>query len=139
MPNIASSRKRVRTTAKRTAINTSRKTRVRGFIRKVEEAIAKGDKTAALAALKAAEPEIMRGVTKGVLHKNTGSRKVSRLTKRVAKLQKESKPLKTLRNPKAMTSLEKARSRKSGFFYCQCADIHGDVTFRHCNNGRRPS
>src|ERR1700761_2781589 len=88
MPNIASSRKRVRTTAKRTAINTSRKTRVRGFIRKVEEAIAKGDKTAALAALKAAEPEIMRGVTKGVLHKNTGARKVSRLTKRVAKLQK---------------------------------------------------
>ena len=72
MPNIASSRKRVRTTAKRTAINTARKTRVRGFIRKVEEAIAKGDKKAALAALKAAEPEIMRGVSKGILHKNTG-------------------------------------------------------------------
>jgi small subunit ribosomal protein S20 len=88
MPNIASSRKRVRTTAKRSAINTARRTRVRGFIRKVEEAIKSGDKTAALAALKAAEPEIMRGVTKGVLHKNTGSRKVSRLTKRVAKLTK---------------------------------------------------
>jgi small subunit ribosomal protein S20 len=88
MPNIASSRKRVRTTAKRTAINTSRKTRVRGFIRKVEEAIKSGNKAAALAALKAAEPEIMRGVTKGVLHKNTGARKVSRLTKRVAKLSK---------------------------------------------------
>jgi small subunit ribosomal protein S20 len=88
MPNIASSKKRVRTTAKRTAINTSRKTRVRGFIRKVEEAIASGDKAAALAALKAAEPEIMRGVSKGVLHKNTGSRKVSRLSKRVAKLSK---------------------------------------------------
>jgi len=88
MPNIASSRKRVRTAAKRTAINISRKTRVRGFIRKVEEAIAKGDKKAALAALKAAEPEIMRGVSKGILHKNTGARKVSRLTKRVAKLQK---------------------------------------------------
>ena len=72
MPNIASSRKRVRTTAKRTAINTARKTRVRGFIRKVEEAITKGDKAAALAALKAAEPEIMRGVSKGILHKNTG-------------------------------------------------------------------
>ena len=82
------SKKRVRTTAKRTAINTARKTRVRGFIRKVEEAITSGDKTAALAALKAAEPEIMRGVSKGVLHKNTGSRKVSRLTKRVAKLSK---------------------------------------------------
>lgn len=88
MPNIASSRKRVRTTAKRTTINTARKTRVRGFIRKVEEAITKGDKVAALAALKAAEPEIMRGVSKGILHKNTGSRKVSRLTKRVAKLSK---------------------------------------------------
>jgi small subunit ribosomal protein S20 len=88
MPNIASSRKRVRTTAKRTAINASRKTRVRGFIRKVEEAITKGDKQAALAALKAAEPEIMRGVSKGILHKNTGSRKVSRLAKRVAKLSK---------------------------------------------------
>ena len=88
MPNIASSRKRVRTTAKRTAINTARTTRVRGYIRKVEEALAKGDKAAAQAALKAAEPEIMRGVSKGVLHKNTGARKVSRLTKRVAKLQK---------------------------------------------------
>ena len=88
MPNIASSKKRVRTTAKRTAINVSRKTRVRGYIRKVEEAIATGDKTKAAAALKAAEPEIMRGVSKGVLHKNTGSRKVSRLSKRVAKLGK---------------------------------------------------
>ena len=88
MPNIASAKKRTRTTAKRTAINTSRKTRVRGFIRKVEEAITSGDSKAALAALKAAEPEIMRGVSKGVVHKNTGARKVSRLTKRVAKLSK---------------------------------------------------
>ena len=88
MPNIASSRKRVRTTAKRTEINTARKTRVRGYIRKVEEALATGDKAAAQAALRAAEPEIMRGVSKGILHKNTGSRKISRLTKRVAKLGK---------------------------------------------------
>ena len=88
MPNIASSRKRVRTTANRTAINTARKTRVRGYIRKVEEALAKGDKAAAQAAMKAAEPEIMRGVSKGILHKNTGSRKVSRLSKRIAKLGK---------------------------------------------------
>ncbi len=86
MPNIASSKKRTRTTAKRTAINHSRITRVRTFTRKVEEAIKSGDQAAAQAALKAAEPEIMRGVTKGVIHKNTGSRKVSRLTKRVAKL-----------------------------------------------------
>ena len=88
MPNIDSAKKRTRTTAKRTAINTARRTRVRGFIRKVEEAITSGDAKAALAALKAAEPEIMRGVTKGVVHKNTGARKVSRLTKRVAKLSK---------------------------------------------------
>ncbi|MDE1938805.1 MAG: 30S ribosomal protein S20 [Alphaproteobacteria bacterium] len=88
MPNIASAKKRVRTSAKRTAINHSRKTRIRGFVRKVEEAIAAGDPKAALAALKAAEPEIMRGVSKGTVHKNTGARKVSRLTKRVAKLNK---------------------------------------------------
>lgn len=86
MPNIASAKKRVRTTAKRTAVNQARKTRIRTFMRKVEEAIATGDKKAASAALKAAEPEIMRGVSKGVTHKNTASRKVSRLTKRVAKL-----------------------------------------------------
>lgn len=86
MPNIASAKKRVRRTTKRTAVNHARKSRVRNFTRKVEEALAKGDKTAAQAALKAAEPEIMRGVSKGVIHKNAGSRKVSRLTKRIAKL-----------------------------------------------------
>jgi small subunit ribosomal protein S20 len=88
MPNIASAKKRVRTTKKRTAVNHARKTRVRSFVRKVEEAIASGDAAAAKAALKAAEPEIMRGVSKGAVHKNTGARKVSRLTKRVAKLGK---------------------------------------------------
>ena len=88
MPNIASAKKRVRTQAKRAAINHSRKTRIRGLVRKVEEAIEAGDRKEALAALKAAEPEIMRAVSKGVVHKNTGSRKVSRLTKRVAKLGK---------------------------------------------------
>ena len=86
MPNIASAKKRTRTIAKLTAINHARLTRIRTFTRKVEEAIASGDKKAALAALKAAEPEIMRGVSKGVTHKNTASRKVSRLAKRVAKL-----------------------------------------------------
>jgi len=88
MPNIDSAKKRTRTTAKRTAINHSRKTRVRGYVRKVEEALAKGDAKAAAAAMKMAEPEIMRGVSKGVIHKNTGARKVSRLTKRLAKLAK---------------------------------------------------
>jgi small subunit ribosomal protein S20 len=86
MPNIASAKKRVRRTTKRTAVNHARKSRIRNFTRKVEEALAKGDRGAAEAALKVAEPEIMRGVSKGVIHKNTGSRKVSRLTKRVAKL-----------------------------------------------------
>lgn len=88
MPNIASAKKRVRTSAKRTAINMARKSRVRGFIRKVEEALADGDAKAAHAAFKAAEPEIMRAVSKGVFHRNAGSRKVSRLNKRVAKLSK---------------------------------------------------
>jgi small subunit ribosomal protein S20 len=86
MPNIASAKKRVRRSAKRTLVNHARKSRIRTLTRTVEEAIRKGDKSAAQAALRAAEPEIMRGVGKGVLHKNTGSRKVSRLTKRVAAL-----------------------------------------------------
>jgi small subunit ribosomal protein S20 len=86
MPNIASAKKRVRTAAKRTTVNQARKSRIRTFTRQVEEAIAKGDQAAAKTALKAAEPEIMRGVSKGVIHKNTGARKVSRLSKRVAKL-----------------------------------------------------
>jgi small subunit ribosomal protein S20 len=86
MPNIASAKKRVRRNAKRTVINHSRKSRIRSLTRKVEEAIVSGDRTAAATALKAAEPEIMRGVTKGVIHKNTGSRKVSRLTRRLAKI-----------------------------------------------------
>lgn len=86
MPNIASAKKRVRTTAKRTAINHSRKSRIRTFTRKVEEAIAAGDKKTAQEALRQAEPEIMRGVSKGVLQKNTGARTVSRLAQKVAKL-----------------------------------------------------
>ena len=86
MPNIASAKKRVRTTAKRTAINHSRKTRVRGFMRLVEEAIASGDHKAALAALKAAEPEIMRGVSKGVIHKNQAANKKSALAQTFHKL-----------------------------------------------------
>jgi small subunit ribosomal protein S20 len=86
MPSHRSAEKRVRKTSKRTAINKNRRSEVRGAIRKVEEALAAGDKKAAVAALKAAEPEIMRGVSKGVIHKNTGSRKVSRLSARVKAL-----------------------------------------------------
>jgi len=83
MANTKSAKKMVRKIARRTEVNKSRKSRIRTYVRKVEEAVASGDKAAAIKALKAAEPEIMRGVTKGVLHKNTASRKVSRLAARV--------------------------------------------------------
>ena len=83
MPSHRSAEKRVRVTAKRTAANKSRRSQIRSAIRVVEEALASGDKAAAAVALKAAEPQIMRGVSKGVIHKNTGSRKVSRLSARV--------------------------------------------------------
>ena len=83
MANTKSAKKMVRKIARRTEVNKSRRSRVRTYVRKVEEAIAAGDKKAATTALKAAEPEIMRGVTRGVVHKNTGSRKVSRLAARV--------------------------------------------------------
>lgn len=84
MANTSSAKKATRKIAARQTVNKSRIARVRTQIRKVEEAIASGDKAKAGAALKAAEPEIMRAVSKGVLHKNTASRKVSRLTARVA-------------------------------------------------------
>ena len=86
MPSHASAEKRVRKTAKRTAINKHRKSQIRTAVRKVEEALASGNREAAASALKAAEPQIMRGASKGVIHKNTGSRKVSRLTARLKKL-----------------------------------------------------
>jgi small subunit ribosomal protein S20 len=83
MANTAQSAKRARQSERRQDINKMRKSRIRTFLRKVEEAIASGDKDAAAAALKAAQPELMRGVTKGLFHKNTASRKVSRLAARV--------------------------------------------------------
>ena len=86
MANTPSAKKAVRKITRRTAINKSRRSRVRGFVRKVEEAIASGDKEAAEAALKVAQPELMRGATRGVLHRNTASRKVSRLARRVKAL-----------------------------------------------------
>ena len=88
MPNIASAKKRVRRTSKRTQVNHARKSRIRTLTRAIDDAIASGDKTKAVAAFHAAEPEIMRGVTKGIVHKNAGSRKVSRLSRRVAKFTK---------------------------------------------------
>ncbi len=86
MPSHRSAEKRVRVTAKRTAVNKARRSQIRSAIRSVEEALAAGDKKAATEALKAAEPQIMRGVSKGVVHKNTGSRKVSRLAARLKAL-----------------------------------------------------
>ncbi len=86
MPSHKSAEKRVRQTARRTEVNKSRRSEVRSAVRKVEEALAAGDKKAAAAAFKAAEPLIMKGVSKGVIHKNTGSRKVSRLAARVKTL-----------------------------------------------------
>ena len=83
MANTASARKRIRQTEKREARNKARKSRVRTFVRKLEEAIATGDRTVAVAALRSAEPELMRAAQKGVLHRNTASRKVSRLTLRI--------------------------------------------------------
>jgi len=83
MANTPSAKKAVRKIAKRTAVNKSRRSQMRTYIRKVEEAIASGDSAAASAALHAAEPLIMRAAQKGIVHKNTASRKVSRLSKRV--------------------------------------------------------
>ena len=86
MANTPSAKKAARKIARRTATNKARRSRVRTFLRKVEEAIASGDQTAASNALKAAQPEIMRAATKGVLHANTAARKVSRLNARVKAL-----------------------------------------------------
>ncbi|MEO0342770.1 MAG: 30S ribosomal protein S20 [Pseudomonadota bacterium] len=86
MANSPQSKKRARQIVLRTEINKSRRSRIRTFIRKVEEAIDGGNADDAKAALQSAQPEIMRGVTKGVIHKNTASRKVSRLSARVKAL-----------------------------------------------------
>jgi small subunit ribosomal protein S20 len=86
MANTKSARKATRQIARRTEINKARRTNLRGSMRKVEEAIASGDRAAATAALKAAEPVIMRAAQRGVVHKNNASRKVSRLAHRIAKL-----------------------------------------------------
>jgi len=86
MANTASARKRIRQTEKRTIRNRARKSRVRTFLRKVEQAITGGDKAQAQDALRAAQPELQRAATKGVFHKNTISRKISRLSSRIKAL-----------------------------------------------------
>ena len=86
MANTPQSKKRARQNERRFAVNKARRSRIRTHLRRVEEAIASGDASAAEAALKEAQPELMRGVTKGVLHKNTAARKMSRLSSRVKAL-----------------------------------------------------
>jgi small subunit ribosomal protein S20 len=86
MAHHKSAKKRIRRNAKRYEINHARKSRVRTFVKKVESAIQRGDKPAAQEALKQAEPELARGVDKGVIHRNTMARKVSRLSQRVKAL-----------------------------------------------------
>ncbi len=86
MANTPQAKKRIRRNDKRAEINGNRVSRIRSFVKKVESAIEGGDKDAAAQALAAAQPELARGVARGVLHKNTASRKLSRLTKRVATL-----------------------------------------------------
>lgn len=83
MANTPQAKKRARQNAARFEVNKARRSRIRTFLRKVEEAIESGDKDAANGALRAAQPELMRGVTKGVYHKNTVARKMSRLSARV--------------------------------------------------------
>jgi len=86
MANTPQAKKRIRRNDRRAEVNGARVGRIRTFVKKVESALTEGDKAAAAAALAAAQPEMARGVAKGVLHKNTMARKFSRLTKRVAAL-----------------------------------------------------
>jgi small subunit ribosomal protein S20 len=88
MANTSSAKKATRKIARRERINKARRSRMRGAVRKVEEAIASGDRNQALAAMTTAEPEIMRAAQKGVVHRNAASRKISRLTHRIVLLGK---------------------------------------------------
>ena len=88
MANTPSAKKRIRNTLRKTDINKSRRSRIKTFVRKVEESIDSKDAKSAMESLKAAQPEIMRGVTKGIFHKNTASRKKSRLSSRIKAISK---------------------------------------------------
>jgi small subunit ribosomal protein S20 len=89
MANTKSAKKAARQAIRRTIINKARRSRMRSAIRKVEEAIAAGDRTRALAAMADAEPALIRAAQKGIVHRNSAERKVSRLTHQIAKLQKK--------------------------------------------------
>ena len=90
MPNKESAKKRLRQTVKKTIENKNRKTRIKTHVKRVENAISSGDQKEANAALRTAESEIKRGVSKGILHKNSASRKVSRLNARIKSIKKAS-------------------------------------------------
>ena len=86
MAHHKSAKKRIRQTERRTAVNRARISRIRTFVKKVETAIASGDKAAAEKAFREAQPELQRGVSRGVVHRNTAARKLSRLSARIKKL-----------------------------------------------------
>jgi small subunit ribosomal protein S20 len=86
MAHHKSAKKRIRQTERRTTVNRSRVSRIRTFVKKVETAIASGDKSAAETALREAQPELQRGVSRGMVHRNTAARKLSRLTAQIKKL-----------------------------------------------------
>ena len=88
MANTPSAKKRIRNTLRKTDMNKSRRSRIKTFVKKVEDAIETKDAKSAMDSLKAAQPEIMRGVTKGIFHKNTASRKISRLSSRIKAISK---------------------------------------------------
>ena len=88
MANTPSAKKRIRNTLRKTDINKSRRSRIKTFVRKVEDSLESKDAKAAMESLKVAQPEIMRGVTKGIFHKNTASRKISRLSSRIKAISK---------------------------------------------------
>ena len=88
MANTSSAKKRIRNTLRKTDVNKSRRSRIKTFVRKVEDSIELKDAKSAMDNLKAAQPEIMRGVTKGIFHKNTASRKISRLSSRIKAISK---------------------------------------------------
>ena len=88
MANTPSAKKRIRNTLRKTDINKSRRSRIKTFVKKVEDAIETKDAKSAMDSLKAAQPEIMRAVTKGIFHKNTASRKISRLSSRIKSISK---------------------------------------------------
>ena len=112
MANTKSAKKATRVAARRTEINKNRVSRIRTYVRKVEEAIASGNQAEAQAALQAAQPELMRGAQKGVLHKNTASRKVSRLAARVS----PSRPDKPILRLQDISELQNAGQFLSGVF-----------------------